>query len=39
MSLGIEVDMVVRGWGTAMEDREVAKGGGARDEDWAGVEV
>ena len=37
MSLGVEVDIVVRG--TAVENREVAKGGGARDEDWAGVEV
>src|ERR1700675_2528299 len=38
MSLGVEVDIVVRGRGTAVADREVAKGGGARDEDWAGVE-
>src|SRR5712671_7627689 len=38
MSLGMGVDIIVRGWGTAVEDREVAKGGGARDEDWAGVE-
>jgi len=38
MSLGMEVDIIVRGWGTAVEDQEVAKGGGTRDEGWAGVE-
>jgi hypothetical protein len=38
MSLGVGVDIVVRGRGTAVDDREVAKGGGTRDEDWAGVE-
>ena len=38
MSLDVGVDIVVRGRGTAVDDREVAKGGGARDEDWAGVE-
>src|SRR5882762_1591497 len=38
MSLGVEVDIVVRGQGTAVEDREVAKGSRTRDEDWAGVE-
>src|SRR5712671_4741890 len=37
MSFGVEVDIVVRGRGTAV-GREVAKGGGARDEDGAGVE-
>jgi hypothetical protein len=38
MSLGVEVDIIVRGRGTATEDREVAKGGRTRDKDWAGVE-
>src|SRR5712671_4161162 len=37
MSFGGAVDIVVRGWGTAV-GREVAKGGGTRDEDGAGVE-
>ena len=37
MSFGMEVDIVVRGRGTAV-GREVAKGGGTRDEDGAGVE-
>jgi hypothetical protein len=34
----VGVDIVVRGRGTAVGEREVAKGGGTRDEDWAGVE-
>jgi hypothetical protein len=34
----VEVDIVVRGRGTAVEDQEMAKGGGTRDKDWAGVE-
>jgi hypothetical protein len=39
ISLGVDVDIVVRGWGTAgYEGRGVAKGSGARDKDWAGVE-
>src|SRR5882762_28345 len=38
MSLGVGVNIVVRGQGTAVDDREVAKGSGTRDEDWAGVE-
>jgi len=37
MSFGGAVDIVVRGRGTAV-GREVAKGGGTRDEDGAGVE-
>src|SRR5712672_2177719 len=37
MSFGVEVDIVVRGRGTAV-GREVAKGGRTRDEDGAGVE-
>src|SRR5712672_3241236 len=36
MSFGVEVDIVVRGRGTAV-GQEVAKGGGTRDEDRAGV--